>query len=166
VALAAGGGPLAELAKPLVARTGWPGKPAPKNTAPPLTAAEERQVAAGEKVYANFCAGCHKADGTGDRGGATNIAASALVGAYPQALLRVILHGKEGATGLMPPLGAALNDDQVADVTSYIRRAWGRTASAVPAADVKETRGVNKLRKTPWTDAELKRFSVAPSFGR
>jgi len=165
-ALAASAGALSEMARPLVARMSWPGKPAPKNTAPPLTAEEQRLVAEGEKVYGNFCAGCHKADGSGDRGGATNIAASALVGAYPQALLRVILHGKEGSTGLMPPLGSALNDQQVAAVTSYIRRAWGRTASAVPAADVKETRGVNKLRKTPWTEAELKRFSVSPAFGR
>jgi len=34
----------------------------------------------------------------------------------------------EGKVGLMPPLGAALNDDQAAAVISYIRRAWGRTA--------------------------------------
>ena len=163
-ALAAGEGEMAALAKQIVARVQWPGKPAPPRTGPPLTAAEEKRVADGGPIYANYCAGCHKADGSGDRG-STNLVGSKLVPALQEAILRVVLHGKEGASGLMPPLAAALNDDQVAAVLSYIRRSWGHSATVISPAAVKETRGVNKLRKTPWTDEELKRFSAPPSFG-
>jgi len=58
-----------------------------------------------------------------------------------------------------------LNDEQIAAVISYIRRSWGHTASTVSAADIKETRGINKLRKTPWSDEELKRYAFPPTFG-
>ena len=51
-----------------------------------------------------------------------------------------MLGGKEGPTGLMPPLGAALTDDQVAAALTYIRREWGHTASAVDPSTVKEVR--------------------------
>ena len=163
-ALAAGQGEMAALAKQIVARVQWPGKPAPPRTGPPLTPEEENLVVDGARVYSNFCAGCHKADGTGDRP-ATNLVSSKLIPAFQEAVLRVVLHGKEGAGGLMPPLASALNDEQIAAVLSYIRRSWGHSAPAVSPAGVKETRGVNKLRKTPWTDDELKRFAAPPNFG-
>ena len=38
--------------------------------------------------------------------------------------------GKEGPIGLMPPLGGALNDDQIAAVLTYVRREWGNTRRA------------------------------------
>jgi hypothetical protein len=68
---------------------------------------------------------------------------------------RILLAGKEGNIGLMPPLGATLSDEQIAAVLTYIRREWGHTASAVSPADVTETRGLTSMRKTPWTDQEL-----------
>ena len=55
----------------------------------------------------------------------------------------------------MPPLGGALNDEQIAAVLTYIRREWGHTAPAVAVDDVTEIRGMTKMRKRPWTDAEL-----------
>ena len=55
----------------------------------------------------------------------------------------------------MPPLGSALNDDQIASVLTYIRREWGHTGSAVAPEDVTEIRGLTKTRTRPWTDAEL-----------
>jgi hypothetical protein len=68
---------------------------------------------------------------------------------------RILLAGKEGNIGLMPPLGATLSDEQIAGVLTYIRREWGHTASPVSPADVTETRGLTSTRKTPWTDQEL-----------
>jgi hypothetical protein len=55
----------------------------------------------------------------------------------------------------MPPLGAALNDEQIASVLTYVRREWGNTAAPVAPDDVAETRGLTKTRTRPWTDAEL-----------
>jgi mono/diheme cytochrome c family protein len=163
--LAAGTAELASVAKTLADRLTWPGKPRPAAQAPKLTPEEEKRVTAGAQVYANQCAGCHKPDGTGN-GGPTDLTASALVSGNPGAIVRVVLHGKEGAQGMMPPLGAALNDEQVAGVASYLRRAWGRTASAVAPIEVKEVRGITSLRKKPWSEEELRRLPGGPRGGR
>jgi hypothetical protein len=55
----------------------------------------------------------------------------------------------------MPPLGGALNDEQIAWVLTYIRREWGNTGAPVSVEDVREVRGLTKTRTRPWTDAEL-----------
>ena len=73
----------------------------------------------------------------------------------PTAPIRILLGGKEGAIGLMPPLGGALSDEQIASVLTYIRREWGHTAPPVAPEDVQEVRGLTKTRTKPWTDAEL-----------
>jgi mono/diheme cytochrome c family protein len=71
----------------------------------------------------------------------------------PGLLARIVVGGKEGET-LMPPL-AALSDPEVASVLTFVRRAWGHTASAVDAPLVREVRGASTGRKHPWTEAEL-----------
>jgi mono/diheme cytochrome c family protein len=159
LAVAKGSGELAELAGRIAARLNWPGKPAGEQ-APSLSPAEKARVAAGAEIYANFCAGCHRENGEGNpQGGAKSLVSSQLVTANPAAVMRVILGGKDGPGGLMPPLRGSLNDEQVAAVVSYIRRAWGHTASLVTAADVQETRGITSLRKMPWSDEELAPFT-------
>jgi mono/diheme cytochrome c family protein len=162
--LAAGSGELAETAKEIVARLTWPGKPAPVDTGRPLTPEEQTRVAAGEQLYLNYCAGCHQPDGRGQQDGASNLVSSKLVSANPQAGIRVLLSGMEGSRGLMPPLGSTLNDEQIAAVLSYIRRAWGHTATPVNPAEVQETRGVTSLRKTPWTTEELETYAAGGRF--
>jgi mono/diheme cytochrome c family protein/glucose/arabinose dehydrogenase len=158
--LANGSGALAGLATHILPRLNWPGKPAAADDGPVLTAEQKTQVAAGAGIYANFCAGCHMEGGEGNpQGGAKSLVGSPLVTGNPAAVLRVVLSGKDGANGLMPPLRSSLNDEQVASVVSYIRRAWGHTASPVTTADVQETRGITSLRKTPWTDEELAPFT-------
>jgi mono/diheme cytochrome c family protein len=70
-------------------------------------------------------------------------------------LIRIVLHGKEGELGLMPPLGAALSDEAVAAILTYIRRAWGNAADPVTPAAVHEVRGSTMGRNRPWTDEDL-----------
>ncbi len=67
----------------------------------------------------------------------------------------MLLNGKEGTVGLMPPLGAMLSDDQIAASLTYIRRAWGHTASPVDPATVKKIRDLTATRTRPWTNEEL-----------
>ena len=55
----------------------------------------------------------------------------------------------------MPAL-AGLEDEQIADVLTYVRQEFGSKASAVSAADVKNVRGMTANRSEPWTIAELK----------
>jgi mono/diheme cytochrome c family protein len=69
--------------------------------------------------------------------------------------VRILMNGKEGSTGLMPPLGSVLTDEQIAAVLTYLRREWGHTASPVDVRTVTETRALTTGRSRPWTDAEL-----------
>jgi mono/diheme cytochrome c family protein len=55
----------------------------------------------------------------------------------------------------MPPLGATLSDDQIAGSLTYVRRAWGHTASPVDPATVKTIRDATASRTRPWTNDEL-----------
>jgi mono/diheme cytochrome c family protein len=65
-----------------------------------------------------------------------------------------VLHGKEGAM-LMPPFGAALSDEQLAAVLTYLRRDWGHRASPIRPQEVREVRGYTAGRSRPWTEEEL-----------
>jgi mono/diheme cytochrome c family protein len=110
----------------------------------------------GSQIYRSICIGCHQADGKGKEKLAGNLVDSRYVnGPDPGPATRILLAGKEGAVGLMPPLGGALNDEQIAAVLTYVRREWGHTASPVAPDDVREIRGLTKTRTRPWTDAEL-----------
>ena len=60
----------------------------------------------------------------------------------------------------MPPLGAALTDEQIAAALTYIRREWGHTASPVDPATVKDVRGLSNGRTRPWTNEELARLRL------
>ena len=59
------------------------------------------------------------------------------------------MNGMEGATGPMPPVGGALDDEQVASVLTYVRREWGRTADPVDARAVMAVRGASAGRTRP-----------------
>jgi mono/diheme cytochrome c family protein/glucose/arabinose dehydrogenase len=155
--LAAGTGDAAEAAKAVVAKLDWPGKPVPVvSAAPALTAEQQKLYDAGAEVYKNICIGCHQANGQGLPNVAANLVTSQFVTAPTASMAeRILLAGKEGSIGLMPPLAGTLSDEQIAAVLTYIRREWGHTASPVDPADVTETRGLTSMRKTPWTDQEL-----------
>jgi mono/diheme cytochrome c family protein/glucose/arabinose dehydrogenase len=149
---------LTPLATRLADRLTWPGKPAPVVTVVPLTPAQQKQFAQGQEIYANLCVACHQPDGQGREKIAPSLVTSRYVLADPAIATRIVLSGKEGSVGLMPPLGATLSDEQVAAVLTYIRREWGHTASAVAAADVKEVRGMTSSRTRPWTEEEMSRL--------
>jgi mono/diheme cytochrome c family protein len=104
-----------------------------------------------------MCQACHQADGRGQPGRAASLVGSPIALAGPEVPVRVLLGGKEGTTGLMPPLGAALTDAQVASVLTYVRREWGHGASPIVPALVAHERSAGKSRTRPWTDAELMR---------
>jgi mono/diheme cytochrome c family protein len=154
--LAAGSGALAVLAKSVSAKLDWPGRPAPVVSAPPLTAEQQKRFDAGAEIYKNICMGCHQEDGRGkDKLGANLVDSPFVNAADASATIRILVGGKEGTIGLMPPLGPALSDEQIASALTYIRRAWGHTAAAVDPLNVMEVRGLSKGRTRPWSDQEL-----------
>ena len=157
VKLAAGAGDLATLATRVVAKLEWPGKPVPVAVAAvPLTPEQQQRFDVGADLYKSICIGCHQADGRGKDKIAPSLVDSRYVTGFDAGVpTRILLAGKEGAIGLMPPLGGALSDDQIASVLTYVRREWGHTASPVAPDDVREIRGLTKTRTRPWTDPEL-----------
>ena len=156
-ALAGSSGDLAGAAKSVVDDLTWPGKPvppAPKNT---RTAEEEALFKAGQGVYATNCAGCHQDQGQGAPRIAAALAGSKIVNGRPDMTLRVLLNGKDGSIGEMPPLGQSLNDQQLAQVLTYIRGSFGNSAAPIHPEAAKEFRLLYTFRKKPWTDQELQK---------
>lgn len=157
VALAKDNGEMGAAAKAVLDDLSWPGKPvppAPKNT---RTAEEETLFKAGQGVYATNCAGCHQDNGQGAPRVAAALAGSKLVTGRPDMSLRVLLNGKEGPIGEMPPLGQSLSDEQLAQVLTYIRGSWGNMAAPINARVAKEYRQLYTFRKKPWTEQELQK---------
>jgi mono/diheme cytochrome c family protein len=155
LALAAGNGELADRSAKVLARIGWPGKAGAAPAAAPLTPIEQKRVTAGQEIYRNICEGCHGADGREQPGAAPNIAGSSTVIGAQGVPIRVLLHGKEGAVGLMPAHGELLNDEEIAGVLTYIRRSWGQTGAPIEAAAVQQIRGATAGRTRAWTPEEL-----------
>jgi mono/diheme cytochrome c family protein len=149
------GDDLRQRAAALLARIEWPGKPGVAAPAAPLTGAEQQRFAAGKQIYESICQACHQANGRGQDKLAPSLVGSALALGPAAVAVRIVLNGKEGTVGLMPPLGGAFDDEQVAAVLTYIRREWDQTGSPVDAATVKEIRALTAGRTRPWTAEEL-----------
>ena len=142
-------------AKRVVGKFDWPGKPAPVVEVTPLTPPQQKRYDAGAELYKGICLGCHQPDGRGKEKLAPSLVDSPYVkGPDATAPIRILLSGKEGTFGLMPPLGGALSDEQIASVLTYIRREWGHTAPPVapgrrardPRADQDAHQAVDRCR--------------------
>ena len=155
-ALAGGNGELSARAAAVLSRIGWPDKPGSPAAVAPLSAAEQQRFNAGQEVYRNVCQACHQPDGRGQDKVAASLVNSTLALARADIPIRILLHGKEGAIGLMPPVGQVFSDEQIADVLTYVRREWGQEGAPVDPAMVAKVRAATADRQRPWTDAELR----------
>jgi mono/diheme cytochrome c family protein/glucose/arabinose dehydrogenase len=159
-------------AKPLLAsldaRIAWPNKPGvpPPPVIQPLNADEQKLFATGKQTYTMICAACHQPNGQGMDGLAPPLVDSEWAIGKPEILPRIVMHGLTGPIKVngtswsleMPPLGAALTDEQVAGVATYIRREWEHTASPVTVDFVKKIRTQNKERTKAWNTEDLREF--------
>ena len=136
---------------------------APEAEARTPAATPGTQPRTGQQVYTATCAACHQPDGTGNGETYPPLAGSELVTGDEARLVRVILHGLTGPidvegesySGVMPPWGPTLKDEEIAAVATYVRRSWGNKAPAVSAAAVARLRAAHGSRTAPWTAAEL-----------
>ncbi|WP_261519927.1 c-type cytochrome [Burkholderia multivorans] len=102
----------------------------------------------GAAVYRDNCMACHRSDGHGYTRVFPALAGNPVVqGDDPTSLIHVVLEGSAlvGAhtapsTFTMPPFGWRLSDQEVADVSNFIRTSWGNTGSPVTAAQVAKVR--------------------------
>ena len=160
-ALAATTTDLGPRAAAVLAKLEWPGKPGASAPIVPLTPEEEKRFEAGRDVYRNICQACHQPDGRGQDRVAASLLGSPLALASPDIPARIVINGKEGSIGLMPPVGSTLTDEQIASVLTYIRREWGQDGSPVDAATVAKTREMVAGRTRPWKHDEL--MAMLPS---
>jgi mono/diheme cytochrome c family protein len=98
----------------------------------------------GSATYFNYCLSCHLYDGSGHGEHMPPLAGnpilldpdgSSLINVTLNGSLRVIAEGRPEHYD-MPYFRSSLSDKEIADVISYIRKAWGNNAPAVSKADV------------------------------
>jgi mono/diheme cytochrome c family protein len=113
--------------------------------ASPRPSGETGPHAAGAAVYLTRCASCHQPDGKGQPGRISPLAGNEVVTARgPEDVIRQILGGHlaTGTYAPMPAVGANMTDQEIADVTDYVRNAWSNRAPVIS-----ETGLVGKIRQ-------------------
>ena len=124
--------------------------------APPANAAVD-----GAQVFTGKCAACHQASGLGLPGVFPPLARSPWVSGSKERLLAILLHGVQGPievlgityNGMMPAWNA-LSDAELAAVSTYVRKAFGNTGSAITVGDVVAARTATAARTSPWAGGE------------
>ncbi len=154
--------------KPLVTRVDqqlvWSGKPGwvePKIV--PLTAGEQALFDKGKAIYSTICIACHQPNGQGMAGLSPPLVDSEWTLGPADRIIRIVTQGLTGPVEVsgtkwqleMPGL-PIFSDEDVAGITTYIRREWEHNASAVTPSYVTGIRAANKDRTKAWTAEELR----------
>ena len=113
----------------------------------------EAEIRMGKDIYARNCIACHEADGSSSPRVYPPLNGNALLqSADPSSTLRVILDGAQTVTtprapntGSMPAYAKQLSDQQIADVTNYIRNSFGNSAPLVTADQVAKARSKGRM---------------------
>ncbi|MGI4861588.1 MAG: c-type cytochrome [Janthinobacterium lividum] len=152
---------------------------APRNTSAPAYAYDDTVAArlqagmpngAGERLYLDRCAACHRANGTGYGRAFPPLAGNpVLQTADGTSAIHIVLSGgAQPATHAAPsalsmaPYADLLDDAQVAAVVSFIQTSWGNHGGAVSAKDVAKVRktafefdatGLSPVQKDPRHEA-------------
>ncbi len=87
------------------------------------TFTHEELMAEGEQVYATFCASCHQANGKGVPPVFPSLVGTEVVTGPRDDHIKLIIEGVTGTA--MQAFGKQLDAAQLADVTLYVRHAWG-----------------------------------------
>jgi alcohol dehydrogenase (quinone), cytochrome c subunit len=103
---------------------------------------------AGAATYLGSCAACHGADGKGQPPFMPPLAGNpAVLDPNASSLINLVLNGAEPLVvkGVpdayrMPQFRVQLNDEQIAEVLSFVRGSWGNDAGAVSTDQVKKLR--------------------------
>jgi len=85
----------------------------------------------GKLVYEDNCSSCHQSNGKGITGTVPALAGNGAVTALqPYDVIMAVLEGfpAQGSWGAMGSFAETLSDDQISDVTNYVRTAWNNDA--------------------------------------
>ena len=105
------------------------------------------QTDAGEALFAGTCSVCHQANGAGLPSVFPPLAKSDYLAADPKHAIDVVLRGLTGKLkvngsnydSVMPPMNQ-LNDDEVANILTYVLNSWGNPGGRISTEDVKKAR--------------------------
>lgn len=116
----------------------------------------------GQKIYNNNCKVCHQADGNGVAESFPPLSGSEWVNGSGNRMIGIVLHGVEGEItvkgevydGVMPTFNEVIEYDEIADVITYVRQAFGNKAEPVDVDMVKKVLEATKDREDPWEGGE------------
>lgn len=112
---------------------------------------------AGAGLYIDRCAACHRSNGTGYGRAFPALAGNPILQTQdPTSAIHIILSGgsqpatREAPSSLsMAPYARLLNDEQVAQVVTFIQSSWGNSGGKATAADVARIRKVANPIESP-----------------
>lgn len=112
----------------------------------PPAANKEERIARGKTVYTSICMACHQAEGQGIPKAFPPLAKADYLNADTDRAIATVIHGLQGKVtingevydSIMPQLG--LNDEQVANVLTYVYSQWGNNGTEVLPERVKLVR--------------------------
>jgi len=127
-----------------------------KHSDDPAQQTAQKLFEAGKVAYNLTCAPCHQESGGGLVGLAPALVGSRWLQQGEEALVRIVLHGKENTSrGLVMPPWRQLEDNQIAATLTYVRREFGNQATVVAPEQVATIRRATAERQKAWSDAEL-----------
>ena len=111
------------------------------------TLTKAQQIKAGEARFTGTCSVCHQSNGQGLPNVFPPLAGSDFLMADKTRSIGIVLNGLTGAVtvngstfnSVMPPM-SQLNDDELANILTYVRNSWGNTGDAVAADEVRHIR--------------------------
>jgi nitrite reductase (NO-forming) len=109
----------------------------------------EQQVAAGKALFNGTCSVCHQDNGQGLPDVFPPLAGSDFLLADKARAIATVLNGRSGPVtvngktfnSVMPPM-SQLNDDEIANILTYVLNSWGNNGGHVTAAEVAQMRKV------------------------
>ncbi|MEO8153656.1 MAG: copper-containing nitrite reductase [Rhizobacter sp.] len=112
------------------------------------------QVQAGQALFTGTCSVCHQANGAGLAGVFPPLAKSDFLAADTKRAVSILLHGLSGKLtvngkeydSVMPPMNQ-LNDDEVANILTYVLNSWGNPGGRVLTSEVKDLRAAKPPAK-------------------
>ena len=108
----------------------------------------DEQIKAGEAHFNGTCSVCHQSNGQGLEGVFPPLAGSDLLATTPKRAITIALNGLTGPVtvngkiynSVMPPM-SQLNDDEIANILTYVTHAWGnKSTTAFSASEIRAVR--------------------------
>ena len=135
-----------------------------------LSKKDVKSYQAGAEIFSRdaHCSTCHQADGQGLAKVYPPLAGTKWVLGDEERLIKLTLHGLFGdievkgvpysiktGTPPMTAFGALLNNQEIADVLTYVRNSWGNEAPAIRAETVKRVRIATEGQSMFWKPQAL-----------